>query len=58
LNRLFDYQYYVVKNGVSVRRTTTNFAYAGDVQSERERRQIFPATTSVNRVGYGGQLCR
>jgi hypothetical protein len=47
LNRSFDYQYYVVKNGVSVRENYYNFAYAGDVQSERERRQIFPATTSV-----------
>jgi len=47
LSKSFDYQYYVVKNGVSVRENYYNFSYAGDVSAERERRQIFPSGRNV-----------
>jgi Secretion system C-terminal sorting domain len=40
LNNTFDYQYYVIKNGVEVRENYYNFFYAGEIQGEAERRQV------------------
>ncbi len=40
IGEMLDYQYYVVRNGTDVRENYYNFFYAGDIQSEAERRQI------------------
>jgi hypothetical protein len=48
LNKSFDYQYYVVTGGQTVRENYYNFIYPGDVQSERERRQVFPSSGTID----------
>lgn len=46
LNQNLDYQFYIVKNGQSVREVYFNYDYKGFVNSERERRQVL--VTSKN----------
>ncbi len=43
--QLLDYQYYVYRNGQTVRESYYNYSWAGSIQSEAERRQtLVPAT--------------
>jgi hypothetical protein len=44
LGALLDYQYYVVKNGISVREYYFNFGWSGVTAAEAERRQILLTT--------------
>jgi Secretion system C-terminal sorting domain len=46
VGQTLDYQYYVIKNAVDTRENYYNFFFAGDVQSEAERRQLNVPSTS------------
>ncbi len=45
-NKLLDYQYYVIRDGVEIRENYYNFNYTGPTPSEAERRQILIPTTA------------
>jgi hypothetical protein len=50
VGNFLDYQYYAIKNGVSIRENYFNFHYPGTVNGEAERRQILVSSKSFTVV--------